>query len=342
MMRLAVRGAQDVRRRLAARLQGATVGPFPGGEAPPEAGDAVVLLESRPSDAALIRRCLGAHRHVLLVAHPWLTADALDGLSELASRAGVQLAVLNPDRFLPSRQVIREQLDAGRLGEPGLVRSHRWEHESNEWREEGEREAQLEGGAETASELERARRPASIDRAAGLAGMARDLDVTLWLMGTAPNLVYALEQVSPVGAATPDPDAGEQINGHSMQVHLGFPGGGMALIDYAGTLPPGDGYRTLSVIGSAGAAYADDHQNMQLVYGGGHPRALGVGEGGREVLALVQAFVSGLSQGDDLSTSAVTWQTAMAVLEAAQASAARGQAVPMEAITMGTITMEGV
>lgn len=326
MMRLAMRGAAHVRRRLAARLRGATVGPYPGGEAPPDGCDAVVLLESRLSDIALIGRCLAARRHVLLVAHPWLAGDALAGLAEVASRAGAQLAVSNPDRFLPSRQVIRQQLDAGRLGEPGLVRSHRWEPAANAGRPEVERE------------VERAGESAAIEMAGDMAGLARDLDVALWLMGAPPNLVYALEQVSPDWPDSPDSpdspvrDAGDQTSGHSMQVHLGFAGGGMALIDYAGTLPPGDGYQSLSVIGSAGAAYADDHQNMQLVYGGGHPRAVGAGEGGTEVLALVQAFVSGLSQGHDLSASAAAWRTATAVVAAAQRSAARGQAVPLEGV----------
>ena len=36
--------------------------------------------------------------------------------------------VINPDRFLPSRQLIRQQIEAGKLGEVGLIRIHRWEH----------------------------------------------------------------------------------------------------------------------------------------------------------------------------------------------------------------------
>ena len=43
----------------------------------------------------------------------------------------------------------------------------------------------------------------------------------------------------------------------------------MALIDCAQTLPQGDGYFSLSLIGSTGAAYADSHHNRQLLYGGG-------------------------------------------------------------------------
>ena len=39
-----------------------------------------------------------------------------------------------------------------------------------------------------------------------------------------------------------------------VQLHLGFANGGMALIDHAQTLPPGEGYYSLSLIGSKGAA----------------------------------------------------------------------------------------
>ena len=38
-----------------------------------------------------------------------------------------QVVVVNSDQFLPSRQLIRQQLDTGKLGEVGLVRVHRWE-----------------------------------------------------------------------------------------------------------------------------------------------------------------------------------------------------------------------
>jgi hypothetical protein len=125
-IRLALHGAEPIRRQLQARLRGATVAPLPGDGRAPDDCDAVVLLDPRPSESELIHRCLEAGRHTLLAARPWLTAGVLDGLAAAASRAGVQLAILNPDRFLPSRQLIRQQIDAGRLGEPGLVRIHRW------------------------------------------------------------------------------------------------------------------------------------------------------------------------------------------------------------------------
>ena len=103
----------------------------------------------------------------------------------------------------------------------------------------------------------------------------------------------------------------------------------MALIDYSDDLPPGDGYTSLSLIGSSGAAYADDHQNAQLVYRGGHPQALGVDEGGREHLALVQAFVDGIEQGHDLAASVSAWRMVMAGADAARESVASRRAVPL-------------
>ena len=78
------------------------------------------------------------------------------------------------------------------------------------------------------------------------------LDLANWLFGTPPDRVYAR-------AAEPG----------YLQVHLGFSGGGMALIDVSDDLPPGDGYRSVTVIGSDGAGYADDHRNRNLVFGGG-------------------------------------------------------------------------
>jgi predicted dehydrogenase len=250
----------------------------------------VVLLDPHPGECELIHRCLEAGRHTLLAARPWLTAGVLDGLADAASGAGVQLAVLNADRFLPSRQLIRQQLDAGRLGEPGLVRIHRW----------------VQRGAPDAGAGEGPAAP-----------MARDIDTASWLMGAPPEVVFALQV------------EGDHGGGRSTLVHLGFPGGGMALIDYSDDLPPGDGYRSLSLIGSSGAAYADDHQNAQLVYRGGHPQALGVDEGGKERLALVQAFVDGIAQGQDFTASVSAWRTVMAGADAARESVASRRAVPL-------------
>jgi predicted dehydrogenase len=59
-----------------------------------------------------------------------------------------------------------------------------------------------------------------------------------------------------------------------LQLHLGYPGNGMAMIDIAAGRPGLDSYYSLHLIGSNGAAYADDHHNAQLLFGGNGARAL--------------------------------------------------------------------
>ena len=315
-MLLAVRGDEALLRQLGRRLRGATVQPLPPDDTPPDGCDAVVLLDRRAGDAALIGRCLEAGHHTLLVAQPWLAGAALDRLADAASRSGAQLAILNPDRYLPSRQLLRQQLDSGRLGEPGLVRSHQWEPAPDTAGQES---------AENAPDLD----------AAVAAPLARALDVALWLMGGPPTVVHAV--IPGIAGEASGDDAPAR---RSMQVHLGFAGGGMALIDYVSDLPPGDGYQSLTLIGSTGAAYADDHQNVQLVYGGGHPAAVNAGEGERELVALVQDFVACLNQvagpgaaptgGSAAPSGTAEWRAAMAVADAARRSAAENQAVALK------------
>lgn len=121
--------------------------------------------------------------------------------------------------------------------------------------------------------------------------LAGDLDLVLWLTGQLPVSVFA---------RTSEQQSAAQ---RYMQVHLGFADEGMALIDLALTLPPGAGYFSLSVIGTTGAAYADDHANTHLVFQGGAAKALlaeplamaaeemGVSEAARRALAPVLAAV---------------------------------------------------
>jgi hypothetical protein len=104
----------------------------------------------------------------------------------------------------------------------------------------------------------------------------------------------------------------------------------MALVEYAGRLPPGDGYQSLSVIGSAGAAYADDHANMQLVYRGGRPQAVRTDEGAGHLAALVQEFVDALAAGRDTSGTVTAWQRVWAVVDAVQRSLEARQAIALE------------
>jgi predicted dehydrogenase len=280
MIRLALSGASEALcRDVAPRLRGATLQPGITGEP-----DAVAFIDAACLDAGEIENLLNASHAVLLAAESCLLAPLLEGLSATAERAGVCFMVVNPDRFLPSRQLIRQQLEAGKLGDVGLVRMHRWE-------------------------------PSTADRVPLSAGpLVRDLDLAVWLVGKPVEIVYAVEA------------------GRFVQVHLGFGGGAMALIDYTDQLPAGDGYTSLSVIGSAGAAYFDDHQNRQLLYSGGSPRAVLTGEGDGYLAGLLQEFIDALRGGAKPHASAgmTTWRHVLAVADAVTQSLTSRQAVRPE------------
>lgn len=80
-----------------------------------------------------------------------------------------------------------------------------------------------------------------------------------------------------------------------LQVHFGFPGGGMAIADYAFGGP--GSYRSFSVIGSTGAAYANDHRNLNLLLTAGSAQAIRTGQGDLHIRAIVQEFVEAVLVG---------------------------------------------
>lgn len=228
------------------------------------------------ASTAAAEHWLTAGAHVLLVAAPVPAVATILRLCDLAQQRGRDFAVVNPDRYLPSRRLLRAQLDA-HLGAPGLLRLHRWG-------------------------------PAAFD-------VLRDLDLVLWLMGQLPERVYALKR---------------NASGQYLQIHLGFPGGGMALLDLTDRLPPGDGYLSLSVIAAHGAAYADDHQNVQLAYRGGTPVALRTDEGDGHLAALTQEFLDAVRAGQSVPTREAEWRAAHAVADAVRRSLSAGNAVALE------------
>jgi predicted dehydrogenase len=183
----------------------------------------------------------------------------------------------NPQRMLPSRKLIKRELDAGKLGEPGLIRIHHWE---------------VGGEVEAAYKLPLA--------------LLQQLDLILWFMGKPPTVVYAVEQG--------DKSKSKQVR--YIQIHLGFPGDSMALLVFSSFYPPGDPYRSLHVIGSAGAVYADDQQNMQLLYKGGQPRGV-----------VAQETVAGEQDSSDMTKD---WEEVLAVAAAVQRSLDSRQAVSLE------------
>jgi len=143
-------------------------------------------------------------------------------------------------------------------------------------------------------------------------GQAVDgIDVAIWLFDGKPTEVYAVSRSGYV------------------HVHLGFPDGGMALIDNAQTLPGGDGYFSLSMIGSTGAAYADDHHNRNLLFQGGNPSAIETGQGTSGITAQLQEFVTAIEEGREPAASGADSQAALKVAEAAVASLQSQQALQL-------------
>jgi hypothetical protein len=256
MLPIAIVGlASDLIEAVAMRLRGATVRA--------EADSAAILLLGDPPLAlSTIERQLRDGKNVIITPGPGLSSELL---------AHPRLRVVNPERYLPSRQLIRQQLDAGNLGEPGLLRLHCWQ-------------------------------PAGHDPTAAL---LRQLDLAFWYFGKTPNLVYA-------------------VNNSGCQVHLGFAGGGMALLDLVHDLAAADAYHALSLIGAHGAAYADDHANMQLLYRGNSTQAMRTGEGIAAWTALVQDCV------DARATDASVWRDVLRVADAVRESAACKQAIALK------------
>ena len=260
MLRLAVIDDDTIRRQaIAPQLRGAVV--VSDGRQP---CDAVAYLSAPAGGLGEVEQTLAGGAHVLLSTNIGMPWDAARTLTQRAEASPGRLTWGNPDRYLPSRQLIRQQLDAGKLGPPGLIRIHRWS-------------------------------PLDL--------LLCDLDLVQWYFGKPANLVYAFE------------------NAGCTQAHLGFAGGGMALIDAARGLPAGDRYYSLSLIGASGAAHADDHANTQLLYQGGAPRALRVDEGVTSWTALLQAFVDSLRNDAPAQSTAdwhAVWNTAAAVAQALQ------------------------
>lgn len=242
--------------------------------------DALIVQSRVGGRLALCDLAVRGSKH-LLVEEP-LAPDVRSANEILTrcTRAGVRLMVGQPYRFLPSVQVVKSALASGKLGDPGLVRIHRW------------------NPADPATQAT----PSGSDA-------SREIDLACWLVGQHPNVVRAV--------ARPD----------YVQVHFGFPAGGMALLDRARTLPPGQGYFSLSVIASTGAAYADDHHDTQLLFGRGRPAGLLTGQGDLALLGQVQEFLRSIEQHREPVSSGAEGLRTLEVAEAVSLSLRTGQAI---------------
>ena len=244
-----------------------------------EGFDAVLVITPPPAArASLIAQAAAAAKHVLVEPPLAGTAEEAERVVTSARAAGVRLMPAHGDRFRADCRAVKASLDQGELGRPGLLRIHDW-------------------------------LPPGEARTAAFPRALAALDLALWMFDGPPTHVFAA--VRPPGAAG-------LREAEYLQVHLGFEGGGMALIDVTRALPAGDGYRSLALIGSLGAAHADDHHNAQLLYGGGRPQAV-LTEPDESVPALVLAeFAQAVAEERE---PAVTGEDGAAVLRVAEAAA---------------------
>jgi len=257
-----------------------------------DAFDAVIIQTPTDERASHIEATATAGKHVLVKGPPGRSAGEARDTAEACAGANVVLMAGQIDRYRPDVGAVRASMDAGQMGQPGLVRSHRWQPPpAGDWRLDPNR-----SGGIFVHEL------------------TRDIDVAAWLFDAPPNTVFAIAR----GQDAERPDAAV--------VHLGFPDGGMAVLDVMTGLPEGEGYWSLQLIGADGAVYADDQHNMQLLYAGGSPAARLTSTGDATVLAQLEAFVEAINNGSDPAASIGDAVLALEVAEAARASAASGRA----------------
>jgi predicted dehydrogenase len=80
----------------------------------------------------------------------------------------------------------------------------------------------------------------------------REVDLACWFFDAVPEVVYGttMSRINPLDG---------------ILFHLGFRGGGMAIVDCTHRLGGQESYASLTLIGSNGAVYADDQHNTNLL-----------------------------------------------------------------------------
>ena len=267
-----------------------------------DAFDAVLISSTNTAHRPLVEKAAAAGKHVFVETPLALSTEAADAAIQACGSAGVRLMVGQAMRFMPSNQRVKESLASGKLGALGLLRIHRWEPLGAGGSGQLNQDAEESGGPV-------------------LHQVVRELDLANWLFEAPPTEVYALGRRQ----SNAESDAPDYV-----QVHLGFPDGGMALIDYSMALPQGSAYFSLSVIGSTGAAYADDHHNMHLLYSGGEPLALNAGQGESHIVAQIQEFVNAVEEDREPAITGADGRAAVQVAEAVVESITSGRAARLD------------
>ena len=129
------------------------------------------------------------------------------------------------------------------------------------------------------------------------------IDLALWFFGTEPEHIHGTTS------------AENEIK--CSLIHLGFECGGMALLDFNNSLPAGDNYESLCLIGSRGAAYADDHRNRNLFFSGGGPDAKCPDTSMNFIGPMLADFIQKIKGGADLESNLKSYNEAFKIFSEA-------------------------
>jgi len=267
-----------------------------------DAFDAVVVRCAIGSVESVMEQVTKTGKHVLLDMPLLLGMLADDEPIAVCQSAGATVMLSQPMRFLPSVAEAKSSLESGSLGTPGLLRIHDWRPPNASEDVPSNPDEQVIAGEAVFQDL------------------LPDVDLANWIFGSTPSEIFA------DGFTRQDTE--QEVLGY-VQLHLGYADGGMALVDRCVMLPPGSDYFSLSVFGSDGAAYADDHRNMHLLYQGGRPTALPAGQGKLHHLAELQEFVDAIAAGRPPAITADDGFRAEKVLRAADLSLKCGRAMKL-------------
>jgi predicted dehydrogenase len=192
-------------------------------------------------DPVVLKQSDGSDQFALLLSPFQVDAGRLGDLA-----ASEKVVPALHARSQPAVRQIKSEIDAGNLGQPGLLRSHDWD------------------------------RSYALDDQR----LAAHLDVAVWCFDQLPSVVYAVSRRDYV------------------QMHLGFEGDGMAILDVDAGDSLGGSYQSLHLIGSRGAAYADDHENVQLAIDVRGIEAVPTPQGDAALVNMLRAFYEVIRSGD--------------------------------------------
>lgn len=261
--------------------------------------DAVAIHGSVAKRAELACQAAQAGKHVFVSSPLAATAAEVDRIAAACRAAGVTLTVGSHVRSRPSVAAVKSAIDSGKLGVPGLLRIHSWEPNAD--------------GEQDQNDKTRHR-----DHGEFRSRVIQQLDLALWMFPKPPMEVYAVGR-----DAVGDKNAWPEY----VQIHLGFPEGGMALISVCRSLPPGDDYQTVSLIASTGAAYADDHLQKQLLFRGERPVATQHAEMIPAIVTQLREFQQVIADKRHPADAAAAMKSALALTEAAWTSLAEHRPV---------------